>query len=450
MFRALVTVLLLLAACPCGADEAPPPDPSQGESYDGRVHRPGLRDDLLAVPRIVLAPLRLTFKALAVPVHHLLDWDEVKHVHEKIWAALTTRDGLIGVRPSFQYSISFAPVIGLRFFDRKLLGPRTDFSATAMTGGIDIFYGEVSARPLPPDRAIEVTVNATYNKRNDQVFTGIGYASENHQTIQTTPSRYAIDALDAGGRLTWIARPGLFFDVDTGFGLRRFGNGREIAGEKPIAEVYCLRDLAGQCIPGTVDPVQVPGFHEGTQFFRGGVTLRADSRDNSYMPSSGALVEIGADWSHGLGSDRSDYARMHAATSAVLDLWQRSRTLVFRIEANDLEPIGYAPVPFSEMIVLGGPDTFRGFRPGRFRNFSSLFTGVEYRWPIWMWMDATVFGEYGGVFGRGFEGFSFARMAPDLGAGVRLRSSDTFFARAQVAYGFGDGWQAFFSVNTGF
>ena len=450
MFRALVTVLSLLIACPSGAVEAPPPDPSRGDSYDGVVHRPGWRDDLLAVPRIVLAPLRLTLKALAVPTHHLLDWDEVNHVHEKIFAALTTRDGLIGVRPAFQYSISFAPVVGLRFFDRKLLGHGTDFEATAMTGGLHIFYGEVSARPMPPDRAVEVTVRATYNKRDDQVFTGIGYASENHQTTESPPSRYAIDGLDAGGRLTWIARPGLFVDVDTGFGLRRFGNGRSIGGEPPIDEVYCLRDLTRQCIPGTVDEVRVPGFAHGTQFFRGGVNLRADSRDNSYMPASGALVEVGVDWSHGVGYDASQYVRSHAAVSAVLDLWQRSRVLVFRVEAWDLEPIGYAPVPFSELIVLGGPDTFRGFRPGRFRNFSSLFTGLEYRWPIWMWMDATVFGEYGGVFGRGFEGFDFGRMAPDVGAGVRLRSSDTFFARAQVAYGFGDGWQAFFSVNTGF
>jgi len=120
------------------------------------------------------------------------------------------------------------------------------------------------------------------------------------------------------------------------------------------------------------------------------------------------------------------------------------------IEADDLEPIGDAPVPFSELIVLGGPDTFRGFRPGRFRNFSSLFAGIEYRWPIWMWMDASLFSEYGGVFGQHFDGVRFDRMKPDVGAGVRLRSSDAFFARLQVAYGWGDGFQFFFSVNTGF
>jgi outer membrane protein assembly factor BamA len=362
--------------------------------------------------------------------------------------AYSSRDGLIGVRPAFQYSISFAPVVGLRFFDQKLLGPMTDFGVTAMTGGIHIVYAEVAARPTPADRALEATVRVAYNRRNDQVFTGIGYATETNALNQ--PSRYAIDAVDGGGRLTWQAARGVTANLDTMVGVRRFGNGTIVGGEQPIASVYCIRSLSGLCVPGTVDPLRVPGFNQGTQFFRAAAHFLFDSRDNMYRPSSGALVELGADWSHGLGWDESDYVRLHAGVSAVLDLWRRSRTLVVRIEANDLQQIGFAPVPFSELIVLGGPDTFRGFRPGRFRNFSSLFFGVEYRWPVWMWMDATLFTEYGGVFGPAFEGFDIERMRPDVGAGVRVRSSDTFFARAQVAYGWGDGWQFFFSVNTGF
>jgi outer membrane protein assembly factor BamA len=313
----------------------------------------------------------------------------------------------------------------------------------------------VAGRPTPADRAFEVHLSAVYNRRNDQVFAGIGYADD--KLIQKRPSgqytepwsRYAIDAVDAIGKLTMALKPGLFVDVATGFGLRRFGNGRTLGVDGPITTVYCVRDLAGLCVPGTVDEWRVPGFHRGTQFFRAGVDLRADSRDNWYQPSSGALVEVGAEFSHGLGSDESEYVRVHGALSAVLDLWRRSRTLILRIEANDLEPTGTTPVPFSELVVLGGPDTFRGFRPGRFRNYSSLFAGAEYRFPIWMWMDFTLFAEYGGVFGRGFDGFAIERMRPDVGGGLRLRSSETFFARAQAAYGWGDGWQFFFSLNTG-
>jgi hypothetical protein len=42
-------------------------------------------------------------------------------------------------------------------------------------------------------------------------------------------------------------------------------------------------------------------------------------------------------------------------------------------------------------------------------------------------------------------------MLPDIGAGIRLRSSESFFVRAHVAYGFGPdaGIQFSLSVNTG-
>jgi outer membrane protein assembly factor BamA len=195
--------------------------------------------------------------------------------------------------------------------------------------------------------------------------------------------------------------------------------------------------------------VQVPGFTRGTQFARLGASIRLDSRDNWWRPSSGAVLDLGLDWSHGFSFDQSQYVRARGALVGVLDLWQRSRTLLFKVATEVLEPIGAFPVPFSEMIVLGGPDSFRGFRPGRFRNFSSLLFALEYRWPIWMWMDASLFTEYGGVFGRGYDGFSFGRMRPDVGAGVRLRSSSDFYVRVQVAYGWGDGMQFFLSFNAG-
>ena len=64
-------------------------------------------------------------------------------------------------------------------------------------------------------------------------------------------------------------------------------------------------------------------------------------------------------------------------------------------------------------------------------------------------MDAAIFTEYGGTFGRRFAGFALSRMRPDVGAGIRMRSSDAFFIRAHVAYGWGDGLQISLSVNVG-
>jgi outer membrane protein assembly factor BamA len=428
--------------------EAPAPDPTRGERYDGRAVTPGAREALLLIPRLALTPARLIFRAVGWAAHGLIEWDERNRALATVAAAFSSRDGLIGVRPAFQYSISFTPILGLRFFDRKLLGPATNVELTAMSGNLDTVFASAVLRPTPGDRLYEVDISAVYNRRNDQVFTGIGYVTDDPATVER-PARYAIDQVDAIADVSLTVAPGVFLGFATGLGWRYYGDGVSIAGEPPLSDIYCVRAISGLCRPGTVDEVRVPGFARGTQFFRAGARVRIDSRDNFYRPSSGGVFELGGEWTHGLGSDESHYLRGHAALSGVLDLWRRSRSLVVRFEADIVEPIGFAVTPFSELVVLGGPDSLRGFRFGRFRNFSSLFAALEYRWPVWMWMDAVAFAEYGGVFGRHFEGFSVARMRPDVGLGVRLRSSEAFYVRAHAAYGWGDGWQLSIALNTG-
>ena len=41
--------------------------------------------------------------------------------------------------------------------------------------------------------------------------------------------------------------------------------GNSLVSDRPITDVYCVRDLAGLCYPNTVDPVLVPGYAHGTQ-----------------------------------------------------------------------------------------------------------------------------------------------------------------------------------------
>jgi outer membrane protein assembly factor BamA len=181
---------------------------------------------------------------------------------------------------------------------------------------------------------------------------------------------------------------------------------------------------------------------------RGGVWVEVDTRDNWYRPASGAVADIGVEYSHGLGFDHSSYFRMHAGLSAALDLWQRARVLLVSVSADDVEPTGATPVPFTELVVLGGPSSLRGARPGRFRDLSSLLMSAEYRWPLWMWADASLFVDYGGVFGRGFDGFAIDKFQPDVGGGLRVRTSRELFFGLQTAYGFSEGWQLFLAATT--
>jgi hypothetical protein len=175
---AVASWILLLASLRASGEQ-PPPDPQAGEGYDGRAAPSVTRADLfLPPPRLVLAPLRWTVRAIAWPLRRLVEWDERNNVLATIGAAFSSGDGLIGVRPTLQYSISFTPILGLRIFDSKLLGPTTQSEVTLMTGGLDTFVGQLYLRPRPADRAYDATVRLTWVRRNDQVFTGIGMADD--------------------------------------------------------------------------------------------------------------------------------------------------------------------------------------------------------------------------------------------------------------------------------
>jgi outer membrane protein assembly factor BamA len=157
------------------------------------------------------------------------------------------------------------------------------------------------------------------------------------------------------------------------------------------------------------------------------------------------LLEAEADYTHGLGSDPSSYFRLRGAATLHIDLWARSRVLVFRVATVAVAPTGNEIVPFSELAVLGGPDDLRGFRIEAFRDSTSLIGSAEYRWPVFMWADGVLFADYGGVFGSWYAGIGPAQMQPDVGLGVRFHTGDRFYLRAQVAYGFGDTWQFYIS-----
>jgi outer membrane protein assembly factor BamA len=214
----------------------------------------------------------------------------------------------------------------------------------------------------------------------------------------------------------------------------------------PITDVYCVRQ--GQsCIPGTVDETLVPGFANGTQFFRASAGLFLDLRDNPVRSAVGLIVDVGADYSHGFGADRSSYFRIHAGATVPFRLWSPAHVITLHVHTDLVAPLGSTPVPFTELAVLGGPNDLRGFRWQLFHGYSSFLATAEYRWPIWMWLDGVIFVDYGGVFGKRYDGFSATQLQPDVGAGVRIRTTRRFHLRFQFAYGWGEDWRLFVSTT---
>jgi hypothetical protein len=442
--RALAILLLVRTAS--AEERAPPPDPSRGERYDGLAPQPNHTAEALALPRAALFPVRGLFLLLKPPIKSATEFEAKNHVTQRLVDAFTWRNGTMGLRPEIEYSLNFAVAAGLRFFDDQLMGPRTAFELRALTGGANIVHADLHGRPTASWKRTQLIFLAAFDRRDDLLYGGIDSALP-LQPGQLGAARYSANALDFGSSLHARATQALGFSLGATFGWRRFGDGRPFGGDPSLPEVYCVRRPSGQCIAGTVSEALVPGFHEGTQFFRASGGVRIDLRNDPVRAATGLLVDASADYSHGLGSDDSSYLRVRAAVTVPVNLWGRSHVLLLRVGSEAMEPFGSQPVPFSELPTLGGPEDLRGFREQRFRGHSSFLATAEYRWPIWMWLDGVIFVDYGGVMGSWYANFDGRHLQPDVGGGLRVRSSGRFHMRVQVAYGFGEGWRFFLSTS---
>jgi Omp85 superfamily domain len=437
--RTLV-VTILLAAGAAQAQEAAPPDVAHGERYDGRDPQPSsAKRYLLAVPRLLLAPPRLLVRGLDAALKPVMEWNEREHVAERVVGAITSKDGKIGVRPVVDYVAGYRPSFGILYFNERL---PNDARVTVSSAIGDLHTMQQNAHVTIPvwERRGAVDIDANYRRRNDELYAGLGMRRA------LPEARYAVDQVDGAASLSLSPLKPLRVELGVAYGYRSFADGEPYSGDPAIADVYCVRGADGRCFSGIVDDALVPGFSTGTQFVREKLAVHLDSRRTEL--GSGVMVDGSAQYTHGIFGDWSSYMRLHTHVGSQIQIW-RHRALYLGAGIDDLVRFGDAPIPFSELATLGGPEDLRGFGRGRFRGASSMLATAEWRWPVWMWMDGTLFFDYGGVFGPAFKGFAVSDLRPDIGIGFRVHTASKFVMRIQLAYGFGadGGWRLVIAGN---
>jgi len=433
--RTIVVGILLCTGSIAAADEpdaAPaqevtPPDVAHGERYDGRTVETWPKKAALAVPRALLAVPRLIVYGVGAGAKPLLEYNERHHVAERVLAAITTPDGKEGVRPAFDYEAGFRPSFGAMYFNDRVPNDGR-FTTSILFGGPDTIVGGAHLRQSWLHEKLGLDTGVDYRRRSDELYTGIGMPT--HARF----SRYGVDQLDGVIALSSHPLRPLTVSISEDVGLRRYNPGYAYGGDPSITDVYCIRDKHG-CIPGSVDDTQVPGFGPGTQFTRETIDVRIDSRREETSP--GLMLDTSVAYTHGIGRDDSSYLRLHGRVGTQFEVWRR-RFIYVGVSVDDEVAFDGRPIPFSELVTLGGPDDLRGFARGRFRDSSSMIATVEYRWPVWMWMDGAIFFDYGGVFAPAFADFHPSALRPDVGIGFRVHSSSKYVMRIQAAWGFGD------------
>ena len=105
-------------------------------------------------------------------------------------------------------------------------------------------------------------------------------------------------------------------------------------------------------------------------------------------------------------------------------------------------------VPYFEMAALDAFSPDREFSGGRFHDNAMAVFNIEYRFPVWKYLDGEIFFDTGRVF-NGFKDVSFKHFKTSGGMGLRLRTKNFFLCRLQVAYG-GEGVKVLFKTSQAF
>jgi outer membrane protein assembly factor BamA len=114
----------------------------------------------------------------------------------------------------------------------------------------------------------------------------------------------------------------------------------------------------------------------------------------------------------------SAWVRYQATAGGFLDLNGRNRVLSVSATTRFADPLGREPIPFTELVALGGSGPMRGYYPGRLVDRSAAVATVHYRWPIWVWLDGSLQAATGNVFGEHLDGFRASRLRLSGAVGI--------------------------------
>ncbi len=145
-----------------------------------------------------------------------------------------------------------------------------------------------------------------------------------------------------------------------------------------------------------------------------------DHRDTATDPRDGGAIEWSAAFNHRLGQAAGAYTTVRASGTLYLPLSEeREHVIATHVEA--VHNISKSDIPLFDQPFLGGESSLRGFRTARFRDRDSAAGTVEYRYRVWRYLDAVLFGDAGQVYANLFQDIGKHRLHYDAGIGARYR-----------------------------
>jgi hypothetical protein len=290
-----------------------------------------------------------------------------------------------GFAPVAFLDFGFLPSVGLYLFwtDAFFKGHDLHFHGSVWTS--DWLAGSFSDR-IRFEHGEVLTTKLVGIRRPDHAFFGIGPS-----TLDRYRSRYTEDLLDATIALDVPFGRSSHVKAETGMRSANLSHGH--FGHDPSVEQEAATGAFA-----------VPfGFDRGYTAQRNEVVVVLDSR-KSVSTGSGARLEATAEQ----GSDvrrapGGGWIRYGATAGVFWDLNDYGRVVSLSAAARFADPLGSQPIPFPELVSVGGDELMRGFVPGRLVDRSAAVATLRYRWPIGFALDGSMQAAVGNVFGVQLE-----------------------------------------------
>jgi hypothetical protein len=382
--------------------------------YDGRGEEPTTAGDVaLWVPRVIFFPLYLLSE---YAVRRPLGW-LITTAEQKQWASVVRdfflfgEDKKIGVVPTAFVDFGFRASVGVYTFWDDFLKSGHDLRFHGTFFGFDWLQGTFADRIwLDKDKTARVDFRVDGTHRPDQLFGGIG-----SRTLNADKTRYAIDRLQVGPVFDVMWWRGSRLRALTGVRYMNFRNGT------------CCDD------PSLVDAAQAgktqlpPGFAGYTAAFQRG-ELTIDTREDRPAAQNGFRLELEVEPGADVTRAQSTWVKYGGTVGGFFDVTGHQRTVSLSATLLFADPLGREPVPFTELVQLGGAGYMRGFLPGRLMDRSAAVATLKYRWPIWASLDGTVQMATGNVFSQGLQNFDWdlLRLSANIGIETVGQADHTF------------------------
>jgi hypothetical protein len=104
------------------------------------------------------------------------------------------------------------------------------------------------------------------------------------------------------------------------------------------------------------------------------------------------------------------------------------------------DPLGSQPVPFTELVTIGGTEPFAGFLHGRLRDRSAIAAQLSWRWPVFAYLDGVAAVGFGNVFDAHLTNFRWDLLRLSAELGVRTAAA---FGKSNFQMVFGMGSEPF-------